>query len=304
MIDDLVSWNEDGIRAWEDTADGGERVLLHSLRGFIDAGHAGALLVRQILDEGEPIRVATFDIDRLLDYRSRRPEMVFSVNAFAEYDEPFLVVDLVKDATGRAFLLHHGLEPDVWWEAYVRAVKDIVDRLGVTLVVGAHGIPMAAPHTREIRATIHGTRPDLLPAAPSFFSTVTVPGSASNLVEYRMGEWGMGAISVAVHVPHYLSQAAYPQAAQRMARYVGEMTGLDLAPHKLDEAAREAAEEIEKQVEASEDVQALVRALEQQYDDFMDSRDGVFPLDGRIPTAEELGAEFEKFLADRGKDVP
>jgi len=85
---------------------------------------------------------------------------------------------------------------------------------------------------------------------------------------------------------------------------VGEMTGLDLAPHKLDEAAREAAEEIEKQVEASEDVQALVRALEQQYDDFMDSRDGVFPLDGRIPTAEELGAEFEKFLADRGKDVP
>ncbi len=304
MSDDLVTWDEDGVRAWEDAADGGRRVLVHSLKGFIDAGHAGAVFVRHILDGCEAVRVAALDIDRLLDYRSRRPEMVFSVNAFAEYDEPYLVVDLVSDANGRHFLLHHGLEPDVMWEGYAAAMKGIVERLGVTLVVGAHGIPMAAPHTRDIRATVHGTRPDLLPAAPSFFSTVTVPASASSLLEYRMGGWGIDAVSVAVHVPHYLSHAAYPQAAQHIAQVVGEIAGLDLDPHRLDEASREAAEEIERQVEASEDVRALVTALERQYDDFLESRAGIFPLDGRLPTGEEIGAEFEKFLADRGKDVP
>jgi hypothetical protein len=89
-----------------------------------------------------------------------------------------------------------------------------------------------------------------------------------------------------------------------MAHILEEITGLDLAPHRLDQAAHDAAEEIAKQVEASEDVQALVAALEQQYDDFLNSREGVFPLDGRIPTGDEIGAEFERFLADRGKDVP
>ena len=54
----------------------------------------------------------------------------------------------------------------------------------------------------------------------------------------------------------------------------------------------------------SEDVQALVTALEAQYDAFVESRDTVFPLGGNLPTADELGAEFEKFLADRGRDFP
>ncbi|MCJ7827189.1 MAG: PAC2 family protein, partial [Demequinaceae bacterium] len=173
MSNDLLTWDPHGVEAWEGARGEGTRVLVHTLRGFIDAGHTGIVLARHILDQCEPVRVATFDIDRLLDYRSRRPEMVFSVNAWTEYDEPYLVVDLVRDAGGRAFLILHGQEPDVLWEAYVEAVRTIVERLGVTLVVGVNGIPMATPHTRPLQATVHGTRSDLLPTSPSFFGTVT-----------------------------------------------------------------------------------------------------------------------------------
>jgi hypothetical protein len=304
MKDDMLIWDEAGVKAWEGVLKGPRRFLIHSLRGFIDAGHAGAVFTRHVLDQGEPVRVATFAIDKLLDYRSRRPEMVFSVNTFTEYEEPLLVVDLVKDTGGTPFLLLHGLEPDVLWEAFVVATREVIDRLGVTLVVGGHGIPMAAPHTRPITATVHGTRPDLLPSSPSFFSTVVIPASAANLLEFRLGRWGIDAVTVAVHVPHYLTQSSYPQAAQHIAKQIGDLTGLDLAASKLDDAAQVATDEITRQVEDSEDIRALVVALERQYDDFQESRQGVFPLDGRLPTADEIGAEFEKFLADRGKDVP
>jgi predicted ATP-grasp superfamily ATP-dependent carboligase len=304
MSDELVTWDDAGVTAWEKSRPGGARVMVHSMRGFIDAGRTGQILSAHIVEESEPVRVATFDVDRLLDYRSRRPEMVFSVNAWTHYDEPFLQVDMVTDAAGTPFLLLHGFEPDVLWEAFVREVRSVADRLGVTLTLAAHGIPMAAPHTRPIGVTAHGTRPDLLPDVPNFFSTITVPGAASSLLEYRFGQWGLDAATVAVHVPHYLSQSSYPQAAVRAMESLETLGGLKLDPAALDEACATASEEIDRQVAESDEVQALVASLEEQYDAFLESREGVIPLGDNIPTADELGAEFEKFLADRGRDFP
>ncbi len=304
MDDELLTWHDEGLAAWEKARHGDSRVLLHSLRGFIDAGHAGQILVTQLLSDSEPVTVATFDVDRLLDYRSRRPEMVFSVNAWTTYEEPFLRVDMITDAEGTPLLLLHGFEPDILWEKFIAEVRSVVERTGVTLTVAAHGIPMAAPHTRPIGLTLHGTRPDLLPDVANFFSTITVPGAAANLLEYRFGQWGLDAATVAIHVPHYLAQSSFPQATVRAIESLESLTGLRLDPAALDEACATAAEEIDRQTGESEDVQALITALEEQYDAFVESREGVIPLEGNIPTADELGAEFEKFLADRGRDFP
>lgn len=299
----LLSWEPEGVQAWADAAPE-QAVLVHSLRGFVDAGRAGALVAQHLLDMGEPVRVATFDIDQLLDYRSRRPEMTFSVNQWTSYDEPHLALDLVRDAAESPYLLLHGFEPDILWERYIAAVRGIADRLGVSLTLGSHGIPMAVPHTRELTATIHGTDQNLLPDLPSMFGTVTVPASAQNLLEYRFGQWGLPAVNVAVHVPHYLAQSSYPQAAQRALEGLEDLSGLDLDPGALDAAAERATDEIERQLSDSEDVQALVSALENQYDAFHDARGQGLPLEGGLPSADEIAAEFEKFLAQERRDPP
>ncbi|MFN3865324.1 MAG: PAC2 family protein [Demequina sp.] len=300
----LVSWNPDGVDAWAATAPKEGAVLVHSLRGFIDAGRAGALVAQHILAESEPVRVASFDIDQLLDYRSRRPEMTFSLNQWTEYDEPHLDVDMVHDAEGRPFLLLHGFEPDIRWEHYIRAVREIVDRMGIELTLGTHGIPMATPHTRPLTATIHGTRQDLLPGTPSVFGTVTVPASAQNLMEYRFGQWGLSAINVAVHVPHYLSQSAFPQAAQKAIEEIEGISGLALESSALDADAARAGEEISRQTADSDEVQALVTQLEEQYDAYVEQRGSGIAMDGPLPSAEEIGAEFEKFLEQHRQDPP
>lgn len=299
----LVSWNRDGVELWAREAPKEGAVLVHSLRGFMDAGKAGAIVAEHLLGL-DAVNVANFDIDRLLDYRSRRPEMTFSVNEWTDYDEPHLALEMVKDANGTPFLLLHGFEPDVKWERYIRAVREIVDRLGVGLTLGAHGIPMAAPHTRPISATIHGTRQDLLPDTASLFGTVTVPASAQNLMEYRFGQWDLAAVNVAVHVPHYLAQSAYPQAAQKALEQLGDISGLELKPEELADAASRADEEIARQMGDSEEIQALVGVLEEQYDAFVESRGEGIPVDGELPSADELGAEFEKFLAQQRWDQP
>jgi predicted ATP-grasp superfamily ATP-dependent carboligase len=286
------------------TAAGGGPVLVHVVRGFVDAGNAGQLAAEHLSEELSSTRLASFDVDQLLDYRSRRPFMTFDATTWASYDEPELVVDLLKDAAGTPFLLLHGQEPDVQWERYVAAVRQIVERFDVSLTVGVHGIPMGIPHTRPSSVTAHATRPELVADHPSWFGTVQVPASASALLELRLGQSGHDAMGFAVHVPHYLTQSSYPQASIAALHAVERATGLDLRTEALTAAATDATAEIERQVADSEEVASVVHALEEQYDAFARSsgRGSLLARSADLPTADELGAEFERFLAQQGDD--
>ena len=278
-------------------------VLVHAVRGFVDAGHAGDIAAEHLVEELPARRLATFDVDQLLDYRSRRPMMTFDASTWREYEEPRLVVDVVDDAQGTPFLLLHGTEPDVQWERYVAAVRQLVERFSVPLTVGIHGVPMGVPHTRPITLTAHATRPDLVADFPSWFGTVRVPASAQTLLELRLGESGHDAMGFVVHVPHYLAQSTYPQAAIAALHRLERVTGLELKVGELEGAAQEATRQIADQVAGSQEIASLVQALEEQYDAFTRGigRTGLLAATD-LPTAEELGAEFERFLAEQAPD--
>ena len=116
------------------------------------------------------------------------------------------------------------------------------------------------------------------------------------------GEDGRAAAGFAVHVPHYLAQAAYPAAAVALLESVTRATGLSLPDEALRDAARRTDEEIARQVESSDEITELVQALERQYDEVMEASSGDGLLSdqaGNMPTAEELGAQFERFLAEQ-----
>ncbi|MDA2803121.1 proteasome assembly chaperone family protein [Nocardiopsis suaedae] len=283
---------------------GGGSVMLVVLDGYVDAGAVGRQAAEALFAESSADEVAVFDVDRLLDYRSRRPVMTFVENAYTDYNPPRLTLYRMHDAEGTPFLLLHGLEPDREWEGFVAAVRGLVERLGVDLTVGVQGIPMAVPHTRPVTVTAHATRPELVSAHSPWLGRVQVPAGAASLLEYRLGQAGMDATGFAVHVPSYLAQSEYPRAAIAALDYVAGATGLSLPVTRLEESARETDSEIAAQVEESDEVQSVVGDLERQYDEFMSAREGLDAqelLDGEsaLPTAEELGDELERFLADR-----
>lgn len=318
---DLYTLSETGLLKTDPAAGtvGGDqppagRVLVHALTGFIDAGQAGALARDHLLETMEHRPVATFDVDLLLDYRSRRPPMLFVADHWESYEDPHLVMHEVTDASGTRFLLLEGAEPDVAWERFIAAVIGLVDAFDVRLTIGVHGIPMGVPHTRPTSMTAHATRPDLVAGRDAWIGTVQVPGSVTNLLELRLGRSGHDAMGFAVHVPHYLAQADYPDAAAVLLENVSAATDLTLPTAGLRAAAERARAELDEQVGASTEVAAVVQALEQQYDAYVATRGGDAPGDeqgllaGRrgFPTADELGAELERFLADRtkGGDAP
>ena len=275
-------------------------VLVVAMTGFVDAAGAARLAAEHLREAGDPVTVATFDVDQLFDYRARRPPMLFVEDHWESYETPRIRVQALRDTAGTPFLLLDGPEPDVQWERFAAAVQGLCERLDVRASVGLNAIPMAVPHTRQLGVTAHANRRELIADHQPWLQRVQVPGSAAHLLEYRLGQAGRDAMGFAVHVPHYLSQTDYPAAAQTLLDAVSRATGLALVTNDLRAASDAVRADVDGQVERSEEVRAVVRALEEQYDAYVAGRgsDLLAAGAGPLPTADELGAELERFLAE------
>ncbi|SFC83031.1 PAC2 family protein [Streptomyces aidingensis] len=305
---DLYTWDPQGLRRAEALAadsDTAGPVLLYHFEGFIDAGEAGAQLVERLLEGPRPgTLVARFDHDRLVDYRARRPTMTFRKDRWTAYETPRLELRLLHDATRQPFLLLSGPEPDVEWDRFSFAVLQIVERLKARLAVNFHGIPMGVPHTRPVGLTPHGNRAELVPGQRGLFDEAQVPGSAAALVEMRLIEAGHDVVGMAAHVPHYVARSRYPDATLAVLEAITGATGLVLpeAAHVLRNRALKTQNEIERELaEGDSELVAVVRGLEQQYDAMAGAagRGSLMAESQDLPSAEELGEVFERFLADR-----
>lgn len=286
--------------------DGVGPVLVHGLEGFSDAGHAVKLATTHLRETLETELVASFDVDELLDYRSRRPMMTFSADHFSDYDEPHLNLYAVQDAVGTPFLLLAGLEPDLKWEKFTTAVRLLSEQLGVRRTIGLNSIPMAVPHTRPLGVTAHSSDTDLVGEHHKWSGELQVPASASSLLEYRMAQHGHESMGFSVHVPHYLAQTAYPSAAETLLELVAESSKLTIPLNALTESAARVREQVDQHVEGNPEVQSVVQALERQYDTFVTAQEQQSTLlaaDEELPSGDELGAEFEKFLAEQTEFV-
>ncbi|GAA1996660.1 PAC2 family protein [Nocardioides kribbensis] len=295
------------------------------LDGFLDAGNAAARAARHLVDleedglHGPPAVpsssrvVATFDVDQFHDYRARRPAISFVRDHYASYDAPRLVVRLLRDSGGTPYLLLQGPEPDNRWEAFSRAVREVVERFGVTRVVSMGSVPMAVPHTRPVALTHHANDPELLLGATSpWRGELRVPSSAQALLEVRLGEWGHPAQGFVAHIPHYLAQLDYPRASAALLEQVELAGRLTLDLSVLHAEAEQREEEITAYLADNAEVDDVVQALERQYDAFEraeESGGNLLAPDEPLPTGEEIGQQFEQFLAgleepdDPGPDV-
>jgi predicted ATP-grasp superfamily ATP-dependent carboligase len=283
-----------------------ELAMVLVLDGFLDAGSSAAIAARHLVGESGGGRVvATFEVDEFHDYRARRPAMSFVRDHYEQYDAPRLVVRLLADDAGTPYLLMHGPEPDNRWEAFASAVSHVVERLGVGRVIGLGAVPMAVPHTRPIAITHHANNPGLLDADSPWRGELRIPSSAQSLLEVRLGEAGHDAMGFVAHIPHYLAQLDFPEASVSLLEQVERAAGIAVDLTVLRDAAREREEEISTYLAANTEVLEVVQALEQQYDAFARAEQegsSLLAENEPIPTGEEIGRQFEQFLA--GLDGP
>ena len=103
-------------------------------------------------------------------------------------------------------------------------------------------------------------------------------------------------------IPHYLNDAEYPSAAVTALEAISASTGRIFPTDALREQGRDFMARIDEQVAENGELAKLVHTLEERHDAYMEGTTLRSPLtdeDGELPSADEIAAELEKFLAFR-----
>lgn len=282
--------------------------LIIALQGYADAGQAVTLASEHLQAALDHHVIANFHSDELIDYRSRRPLVTIDQNSIADFERFGLTMQVMHDAKGRSFLLLSGPEPDLRWDAFSNVIVELIERFQVTQTICLYSAPMAVPHTRPMIVSAHGNIAEILQTYHTLDSKFQIPGAVSLLIEKKLQDKHLPFAGITAHVPHYLATTSYPLATLRLLSSVEETAGISIPLESLEQDVDNVAKQVQEQVGQSAEIVSVVELLEQQYDESLEqleqARSAQKALEAEekdpkhMPSGEELGEEFERFLAD------
>lgn len=293
------------VQLYEDGPAAGSHapILLTHFDGAMDAGGAGRLAVSQMLRSLDSRRVATFDSDMLVDYRSHRPLVTVEDWVTTDVEMPEIALDLVHDDLGRPILLLHGPEPDARWEAFAQVVSDLAHEAGVEISFSLHGIPSGVPHTRPTPVHVQATDASLVPDQPQLAGTMQFPAPMTTFLQERLSTTGIEGVALLASVPYYMSENAYPGAASALLGRLSSLADLSLPVGDLERGASEDLDEVSKLISGNAEVAGTIDALERHYDAMTGGPDS-----GPAPSlpegvwdessTEDIGDVIEAYLAN------
>ena len=261
-------------------------VVVAAMDGWVDSGSAATMAAALLAEDGDTL--ATFDGDRIYDYRARRPtlEIVNGTPSGLTWPELKLVRRRLDD---RDVLVLSGPEPDYRWQQLGDELAHLARMLEVQEWISLGAIPAAVPHTRPV--TVFGTasRDGLLRAEVEAgpIGTMTVPAAAISILDLALSGAGVPAVGYFAQVPHYIS-GEYPAAALQLLSILEQHLGITIPHGSLDEEARQLRTRLDAAAAADAQTQAYVTRLEGMVDE------------ARLPSGTELISDIERFLRDRG----
>jgi hypothetical protein len=116
-----------------------------------------------------------------------------------------------------------------------------------------------------------------------------VPGAAISVLEMAFAGAGLPAVGYFAQVPHYVN-GPYPAASVELLRALGRHLSVEVPLGGLRDEAREIRTRLDGATEADEVARAYVQRLEGMVDE------------ERLPAGDDLIADIEKFLRERGNE--
>jgi len=261
--------------------------LIVAFEGWVSAGAAGTATIDHLAEDA-PV-IATFDGDRLFDFRANRPVAEYHEGVLSDLAYPEVILRH-RSLGGRDLLLLSGTEPNWHWHSFGSQVADLAGQLGAIEHVSLGGIPWAAPHTRPTSIVETASAPEHLSAdADHPEGRLRVPAAAVTIIESAMIERGLPTFGFWARVPHYVG-TTYSPAVVALVERVSTHLGITVPFGSLLDDAAEQREVLDKLLEDQPQARAIVEQLEALADE-----------EGNV-SGQELAAEIERFLADTTPD--
>jgi proteasome assembly chaperone (PAC2) family protein len=267
-------------------------VLVAAFRGWNDGGQAASLAASYLAKLWKAQQFAEIDPEGFFDFQVTRPHvsLVEGVTRKIEWPETGFR-HAALPGTERDAVLLTGNEPNVRWKTFTGLIVELVQELRIELVVTLGSLLADVPHTRPAPVTGSASDAELVERLGLETSRYEGPTGIVGVLHDACRSAGIASASLWAAVPHYVSLAPSPRAAQALCDRLAGLLSVDIDTEELRQAGEAYAEQVSAAVATDEETQAYVEELEQRTDEM--------PDEIQLPSGDALAAELTRFLRDR-----
>ena len=267
-------------------------VLVAAFRGWNDGGQAASLAAGYLAKLWNAQEFAEIEPEGFFDFQVTRPNVSLVDGVTRKVDWPETAFRHASlPVIERDAVLLTGNEPNVRWKTFTGLIVELVRELEIELVVTLGSLLADVPHTRPAPVTGSASDAELVERLGLETSRYEGPTGIVGVLHDACRTAGIASASLWAAVPHYVSLAPSPRAAQALCDRLSSLLDVDIDTEELRQAGEAYAEQVSAAVATDEETQAYVEELEQRTDEM--------PDEIQIPSGEALAAELTRFLRDR-----
>jgi len=267
-------------------------VLVAAFRGWNDGGQAASLAAGYLAKLWNAQEFAEIEPEGFFDFQVTRPNVSLVDGVTRKVDWPETAFRHASlPVIERDAVLLTGNEPNVRWKTFTGLIVELVRELEIELVVTLGSLLADVPHTRPAPVTGSASDAELVERLGLETSRYEGPTGIVGVLHDACRTAGIASASLWAAVPHYVSLAPSPRAAQALCDRLSSLLDVDIDTEELRQAGEAYAEQVSAAVATDEETQAYVEELEQRTDEM--------PDEIQIPSGDALAAELTRFLRDR-----
>ncbi|MEA2309246.1 MAG: hypothetical protein QOI65_1532 [Thermoleophilaceae bacterium] len=273
-------------------------LVVSAFKGWNDAGEAATAALGFLIDSFDATEVARIDPEEFYDFTAVRPNVRLSegLTRVIEWPENSFHAAQVSGAEHDLLLLQ-GVEPSLRWREFTEIVATTARELDAHMVITLGALLADVPHSRPVPMTGIASDPALVERLGYGGSTYEGPTGIVGVLHHACATAGLSSVSLWASVPHYVAAAPNPKAALALIRSFEGVAGVAVEARDLEESAEDYERQVSAAVASDPEVKSFVERLEETLDETQPD----VPPD-RIPSAETIARDFQRFLRQRGPD--
>lgn len=242
-------------------------VLVAAFEGWNDAANAATDAVRFLIRQLNATDIGGLDAEEYFDFQAARPHVEIAQGVVRRVRWPNTRFAIARVARAeRDLVLVLGVEPNLHWPAFCRAVLEMATDLGCSLAVTLGALLGDAPHSRPVAVTGTASDPELAQRLGLERSRYEGPTGIVGVLTDASRRAGLPTVSLWAPVPHYVATPPSPKATHALLARFSALTGIALPLQSLEIAGRGWQQHVDEAID-DDDIRAYVTELERRHDE-------------------------------------
>jgi predicted ATP-grasp superfamily ATP-dependent carboligase len=274
-------------------------VMLAAFEGWNDAGEAASDSLRYLNKLWGGKKVASIDADEYYDFQFTRPTVRRTASGERKIKWPSTrIYKASAPGTNVDIIFVQGTEPSYKWRAYTAELLVHAEALHVDYVVLVGALLADVPHSRPVGVTGIASDDSLVERLGFERTSYEGPTGIVGVLHHTCAAAGLPSASLWATVPHYVAAAPNPKVALALLRAFEGAAGVAVEATDLEEAAEDYERQVSAAVASDPEVKAFVERLESAVDEVSAESSS----EERIPSADTIARDFQRFLRQRGPE--